>query len=315
MVAAGALLLCGMILSPLFSQEVDERSGLRVTIRMDRFAFTDDEPLRLTMSVQNTLYRNDYFRIYDINYTTFQPVVYTSEGREAETIVNHRLMGKDVKDVVRDIPPRTIHLGPGESISRTIDLKQLYKLEAGKQYRVKVLFFPDAAQDAVVASDNSLSFKVSRPAIYGPGPAGEEKSIRSGIAHQRFTISPREIVMLFLTAEKERDWDTHLKYVKLENYIGSFQNFARMYNSADDAERLNVLENFVTFIKKDRPDYILGFEVKGQSIVSDRVAYVNANVDRYNPRFRMKFQYKYTLEKFRDIWLVTEVEAIVRKGK
>ncbi len=312
-VAAGWMLVLSVF--PAVSQEVDDRSGLRMYIRMDRFSFSEDDSIALDIVVKNTLFKKDSFKIYDTVYTTFQPVVYTSDGREADISVPHRLMNRDVKEVVGNTVPRTIELAPSETITRRVDLKKLYNLREGEEYRVKVYFFPDVLGEGVVPSENTLRFKIVRSQqYYADGRSGIQE-IRSGIAHRRFSVSPREVVLLFLNAEKEQDWNSYFKFMKIENYINAFPNYGKLYNNSDDVEKLKVVDRFVNFLKSERTDYIIDFQVKKQSIVKGKdIAYVNARVKRFNPGFTPSYNYIFTLEKLRSNWLITHVEATVRKG-
>jgi hypothetical protein len=78
---------------------------------------------------------------------------------------------------------------------------------------------------------------------------------------------------------------------------------------------LKIEEEFIRFLSRDRKDYILDFKILDENIVRDRnIAYVDARVRRFEVRIPSIYQYKYTLEKFRDFWLITEVEATVMKG-
>ncbi len=36
--------------------------------------------------------------------------------------------------------------------------------------------------------------------------------------------------------------------------------------------------------------------------------------NRYGPRYNYRYNYRYTLEKFEKLWLITGVEASVKKG-
>jgi hypothetical protein len=312
-VLAGCAVLISAI--PAAPQEIDDRSGLRMYIRMDRFIFNEDDNINLDIVVKNTLFKKDSFKIYDKVYTTFQPVVYTSDGREADIAVPHRLMNRDIKDVVASTVPRVIELAPSETITRRIDLKKLYNLKEGGEYRVKVYFFPDVLEEGIVPSENTLRFKITRSEqYYADGRSGIQE-IRSGIDHGRFSVSPREVVLLFLNAEKEQDWRCYFKFMKIENYINAFPNYGKLYNNSDDVEKLKIVERFVNFLKSERADYLIDFQVKKQSIVKGKdIAYVNARVKRFNPRFRPSYNYIFTLEKFRSNWLITHVEATVRKG-
>ncbi len=313
---AGSIVMAlAIVTSMVAAQEMDDDNPFRAHVQMDRFRFTGDEKVKLSMAVTNTKMKSATFKAYDMDYTTFQPVVYTTEGREADILIPYRLKQRDTREAVSGLVPRIIQLGPGETMTRVVDLRKIYKLEAGREYRVRMFFFPDATADDAVRSENTLSFKVAGLEQFRLAD-GTTGVMRSGVREKRHGVSPREVVMLFLNAEKERNWDNYFRYVKLESYVESFLNFARNYNLADDVEKLKVLDDFATFLKTERPDRLIDYSVRDESVIGGRdVAYVNALVSRYNPRYTLRFQYKYTLEKFRDSWLITDVEATVKKGR
>lgn len=301
--------------SPLIPQEIDDRPAFRVQVFMDRYAYDGDGPVKLHIKVFNNAFRQELFKVADVEYLTFQPVVYAPGGREAEILVSHRLkkVGKD--EVLKNIIPRTIILSRNETFMYTVDLKKLYKIEAMGEYRVRAYFMPHPELDFAIPSENIVRFKIVRPADYASnslyGPIREKQHDPA-----RFSLSPREVVLLFLTAEKEKKWDNYFKYVKLESYIQSFPEFGKLYNNSDDVEKLKIEEEFVTFIKRGREDYITSFNVAKESrIEGDRIAYVDSNVSRYGTKFGFSYTYKYTLEKFDTLWLITGVEATLKKGK
>lgn len=299
----------------LFSQQIDERPAFRVQIQMDRYAYDGDGPIKLHIRVFNNAFRQEIFKVADVEYMTFQPVVYGPDGKEAEILVNHRLKKVSKDELLKDIIPRTIMLARNESFTYTVDLKKLYKIEKLGEYRVRAYFVPYPEKDLAIPSENVVRFKLVRPvdftssSLYGP--------IRENrVDPARFSLSPRETVLLFLTAEKEKRWDDYFKYVKLESYIQSFPEFGKLYNISDDIEKLKIEQDFITFIKRGREDYIISFNVGDESIVEgNRIAYVNAKVQRYGTKFGFRYNYKYILEKFESLWLITGVDATLQKGK
>ncbi len=300
---------------PLAPQEIDERPAFRVQISMDQYAYDGDGPVKLHIRVLNSAFRQEIFKVADVEYLTFQPVVYAPNGREAEIVVSHRLKKVSKQEVLKDIVPRTIILSRNETFIHTVDLKKIYKISALGEYRVRVYFMPDPEKDFAIPSENVARFKIVRPADYASnslyGPVREKR-----VEPSRFSLSPREVVMLFLAAEKEKKWDNYFKYVKLESYIQSFPEFGKLYNASDDVEKLKIEDEFITFIKKGREDYITGFSVGKESMVEgNRIAYVDSGVSRYGTKFGFSYTYKYTLEKFDTLWLITGVEATLRKGK
>ncbi len=300
---------------PLLPQDVDERPAFKVHVFMDRNAYDGDGPIKLHIKVQNSAFRQEIFKVADVEYLTFQPVVYAPGGREAEIIVAHRLKKVGKEEILKNIVPRMIVLARNESFIYTVDLKKLYKMDTRGEYRVRAYFIPDPSHDFAIPSENIVRFTIARPADYASNSLyGPIRETRHDPA--RFSLSPREVVLLFLSAEKEQRWDNYFKYVKLESYIQSFPKFGKLYNNSDDVEKLKIEEEFITFIKRRREDRITGFRVAKESrIEGDRIAYVDSQVSRYGTKFGFNYTYKYTLEKFDTLWLITGVEATLRKGK
>ena len=295
-------------LKPLFPYKRDNpKSVFRVFLQMDRLSFEDNETVNLNMCIKNNSKRNKSFKVYDFGYTTFQPVVYDISGREAEIIVSYRLMNRDITDVVKRCKYRVIELSPDETIIHSVNLKNIYNLKIGVEYRVRGFFSPDVKSLQAIPSENQLTFKIVKS-------RGFVK--KSGIERMSRSISPSEIVLLVLTAEKNRDWDNFYKYIKLESYINAFSNYVRIYNEADGKKRLKIIDDFIKFLSRRRSDYIVNFKILEESVLKERnIAYVDAEVTRFGPKKPFVYTYKYTLERFRNFWLIIDVEAIVRKVK
>jgi hypothetical protein len=102
----------------------------------------------------------------------------------------------------------------------------------------------------------------------------------------------------------------------VESYINAYSDFVRPYNEADEVGKLNIIEDFIKFLSGKRADYIVDFEVTGEEVLKDRnIAYVEAKVRRFGARYPFVYSYRYTLEKYRDFWLVIDVDATVMKGE
>ncbi len=296
------------------TQEIDDRPAFRVHLRMDRYSFDDDGAVKLNVCVTNNKFRQEHFKIFDMDYITFQPVVYTSSGREADILVPHRLKKEKNGDILKKLAPRVMALSRNETMVHTIDLRKIYNLQEPGEYRVRAYFIPDPGNPFAVPSENILRFKIARPDVFASGSLYGPVRERAGDP-SKFSISPREVVLLFLTAEKEKSWQNYLKYVKLDSYINSFPDFGRIYNVSDDVEKLKIEDEFITFLKSRRHDYIIDFRVGGEFFVEGkRVAYVDSRVKRHGSPYRMDYDYRYTLEKFDSLWLITGIEASVKKG-
>ncbi|MCU0843855.1 MAG: hypothetical protein MUC76_02895 [Spirochaetes bacterium] len=284
-----------------------DESPFVLIIQMDRSTFAEDEPVVLNLIIKNTSDKKEHFVSYDTSYTTYQPVVYDAQGREAAITVPYRLMNRRVEEVVRDLYPRAIELLPNETLAHTVNLKNLYDLHTGAEYRVRGFFLPDMRNPSALPSSNILSFKIVR----APGLVK-----KSGVVRQERGVSPSEVVLLALTAEKNGTWDRLYKYIKADTFINAFPDYVRLYNTADEIEKLRILEEFARFLARRRDDYIKDFSITDEIFLPGKnIAYVDVVVNRYGPRLPFRFKYRYTLEKTRDHWLIIDLEATVLKGE
>ncbi|MFW5770774.1 MAG: hypothetical protein ACOCX9_05005 [Spirochaetota bacterium] len=308
---ARLLLIVGVILTSVHGVHLpaqdsfDVHDQLRLTLRVDKTSFYSDEQVELQLVVHNTSKLDASFVVYDKAYTTFQPVVYTDLGREASTMVDYRRMDKSMSEVVKNSGKRRITIKPSEKFVQTVNLRDLYTIETGQSYRVRGYFFPDAGSARAIASDNVLNIDII------PVQTVQKES---GVKQVKRSISPSEVVLLALSAEKNENWDLFRKYVDLDKYIQAFSRFARLYSQATEAEKLKILEDFNTFIERDRVDYLVDFSILNENIISEKgLAFVEVKVKRWGARYPFVYKYRYTLEEYRNFWLITNFDATVMK--
>jgi hypothetical protein len=299
-------ILCVSTVS-LFSQE--PQAPFRVHTVSDRLTFMENEPVEVSALIKNTSSRTASFFVYDVNYTTFQPVVYGMDGREAETIVQYRLMNRTVQDTVNYIEPRRSSIGSDEKIVKKLDLTDYYRLEPGKEYKVKIFFLPDAKIPQVISSDNTLLIKIAHSEMMA------DPTVKLPDRHQG-NITPSETVLLTLTGEKTKRWASMLKYLYLEKFVSAYPDYAMAYNAGSDPIRKKVLRDFVSFLSTPRADYIVDFDITSESILEDRkTAYVEARVIRNSAPKPYVYLYKYTLELLNGSWYISGIDATVSKER
>ncbi len=296
---------------PGFSAGYDTGS-LRVHIRMDKKVFYSDEDVDLQVCVKNVSDKKNYFLVYDPSdgespdYTTFQPMVYDMDGREAEITVPYRIEDRGIGDLVAGLDKRMVELAPGEMFIHTARLKGLFRLRTGTVYRVKGLFYPTFEEGGAITSDNELSFRIIEARQYNK-PSGVDAVDRS--------LSPDEVMSLILQAEKERDWDKWVKYVNVEKYIGAFPEFVQTYRRANFEEKSRIEKDFIRFVTRERDDYLLDYKIIRQDVEKKRnIAYVYVIVDRFGTRVTNRYRCRYTLEQYKNLWLITDEVATVIKG-
>ncbi len=285
--------------------EDHEGTDLQVFISMDKFSYSDLEPVILNIYIKNLSNKNKVLKIYDSIYTTFHPVVYDKMGREAEIIVPYRLMNKKMVDTIKDITPRTITLVHSETLKHTINLRDIYKLKVDNEYRVDAGFSPDVKFAGRISSDNVILFNIFKTT---------DLIKYSGIKRIGRDISPSEVVLLFLHAEKNNKWDNYLKYLNLDEFITAYPKYVKIYKNADDIRKTIIIEEFINFLKRKRSDYIIDFEIVNEIKKGKTTAFVDAEVKRYGTGLPFYYKYRYSLERFRSFWRITDVEASVIRG-
>ncbi len=289
-----------------------DRDDYKVYIWLDKYRFFRDDPVYLKMVIKNISGSHVSFDIFETRnsnrpeYSTFQPVVFDMDGKEAEIIIPYRLEQKKVEDVAKKLDKRNIRLGPNDEFVQTINLSKVYNLLPEKKYRVKGFFYPDFSQKTSVSGEAALMFSVT-------GESREpERYYAKDIRHE---ISANEVILLALDAEKSRNWNKMLKYIDVEKYISVFPEFVRTYNFANIIERKNIINRFIMYLSRERDDYILDFKViKDEFDSESKLAYVHAFVERFSPVKSEKYEYRYTLEKFQNLWLIVGLQATIIKG-
>lgn len=311
----------------LYGNSAGELSrGLDIILSTPKFNYAINENIILSTHVKNISNSVITFFVYDSperndiydrprgdisGYTTFQPIVYDMQGRDAELIVPYIIEKDNVDEILSWMVKREIKLGPGETFIRTQNLKNIYKFQIDRDYRLKLNFFPQLGlkNDSIaLMSSNEIKFRVNREKIY----AENEKPGISSIA-----LTPSEVVLLVLNAEYENRFSRGLKYIDLEKYINSYPEFTRKYNMADDFGKKIIEKEFIRYLTLKRKDFLLSFEIKNEEFLdSGTVAFVDVIAERKNIVKPERFRYRYRLEKNRPedkIWLLAGIEASVTK--
>lgn len=299
------IFIIGSFYTHVNSQE-NKMNPYKVFIKTNRLMFEKDNPITISICIKNISRSKQTLVIFDKEYTTFQPVVYDMQGKEALTKVTYRQAGKMVFDVLRNQKARFVEIAPGETFIHDVNLLDYYSLDLEKQYKVKGFLLVDVRSGALIRSENSIKFKIKAFQI-DKRESDEFKIVRQ--------ITPAEIIRLFLVAEKDQKKENYIKYIDLKKYINSFSDYAYAYNSASEVYRKKVLKDFVGFLVTPRNDYIVDFEIKDE-IINKSSANVFALVTRRGSGVNFTYKYNYTLEKYKDYWLITDVTAsVTRKRK
>lgn len=322
------LIFCTVILLSNNS-ECRETNGFSVNLHLDKQKYHQSEDIMLNIQIKNITDDEISFFIYDspkrsdlfdkargdnADYTTFKPVAFDQKGRDAELVVPYIITGKESKETISWMKKREVKLGGGETFMHTQNLKRIYNFDTGKNYRLKLHFFPFIGEpedeNKVIVSSNELSFKVINDKAYMPYQAKDPGGIR---------LNPGEVVLLLLNAERENQWEKSLKYVDLDKFIHSYPDFSRKYDLADDYDKKIIEKDFIRFLVNRKNDYIIDYKIVNEEIDSTGlVSYVTVDASRNSMIKTQRVKYVYRLEKNSEsdyLWLVSGLEASIMKGE
>lgn len=314
----------------LFSNISDgkETYAFSVHLHLEKQKFHSSEDIMLNIQVKNVTNDEISFYIYDspqrtdlfdkargddADYTTFKPVVFDMKGKNAELIVPYIITGSNKQETVSWMKKREIKLNAGETFMHTQNLKRIYNFEPGKYYRLKMHFYPFIGdtedENKIIISSNELSFKVINDRAYIPFQA----KTPSGI-----TLTPAEVVLLLLSAERDNQWERSLKYIDIDKFIHSYPDYSRKYDLADDYDKKLIENDFIRFLVNRKNDYLIDYKIINEEIDNTGLtSYVTVDASRNSMIKTQRMKYVYRLEKNNTgdyLWLVSGLEASITKG-
>lgn len=297
-----AVLVCAFSSVAAFDSE-----PFRVMILSDTLSFEEGNAAYVSVCVQNVSEKNIFFKVFPAQYSTFQPVVYSMDGREAETRVKYRLAGRTVDSLCQPLIPRVIELAPNEKFFSKVNLNDYYKLIPGNKYRIRAFFLPDARLASVVRSENTLIVNFNK---YIERTDMPQEMVRKS------EIEPGEIVSLFLKAEKDKRWNSMVKYLDLEKYINVYADYGQAYNGSDDISKRSIMRDFISYLSRPRPDYVMEYDVKDEKILDDgNSALVTVDVKRHGNIMPFSYEYRFSLERSGNMWKISSSDATIRKDR
>ena len=306
----------------LFSKDTHAFS---VHIRTDRLKYYNNDEIMLNISIKNITDEPVVFYVYDppnridifnrergdtADYTTFKPVVYDMNGKNAELVVPYIISEKDKTETLSWMIKREIKLGRGETFTHAQNLRRIYNILPEKNYRIKLHFFPYIGdkddENQVVVSSNEIKFKVTRDKAYAPFQPKDPNSVR---------LNPSEVVLLLINAEREGNVERAIKYLDIDKFIHSYPDYSRRYDISDDTDKKNIEKEFIRFLINRKTDPLSDFRIVSEETDSaGLVSFVSVEATRKGLIRPGRYRYVYRLEKNAEtdyIWLVAGLEALV----
>jgi hypothetical protein len=321
-----AIILIFFIFTSGFSQGYGKDThAFRVHLHTDKLKFYNNDEIIVKISIKNITDAPATFYLYDspertdifdrkrgdtADYTTFKPVVYDVNGKNAELVVPYVTSDKSAVETLSWMIKREIKLGPGEIFTHSQNLRRIYDILPEKNYRLKLHFFPYIGdkddENLVVVSSNEIKFRVTRDKAYEAFKPKDPNSVR---------LSPSEVVLLLISAERDGNAERAIKYLEIDKFIHSYPDFSRRYDISDDTDKKNIEKEFIRYLINKRDDPLAEYRIVSEEIESSGVvAYVSVEAKREGLIRPSRFRYVYRLEKNAEtdyIWLVAGLEALV----
>lgn len=287
-----------------------------VTLNQKKVRYESSDPIPLRFRVENRGYQ--VMRVYPSLEAarSFQFMVLDQSGREiplrlAMSRIEERQ--RSTRDVVSMTGERMkeIILHPGETFEKEVYLEDYYELVPGNEYRVTGYFYPDPTHDYFVRTENEVKIRLVHP---------EKRRAASSTGNQLLEgeISPEESVYLFLSAEMRGNWKNYLKFLELRKYITVYDRFSVRYAAASDQDRVLILDEFASYLKKRPAERLASFRIlSGRILRMDPVNGIGSysvvvEASREKGGRSIRYEYDYTLEKGsqdQPFWKIVRVDA------
>jgi len=323
------IILISSVISFLdISSYTKEIHPFRVNLYLEKQKYHNSEDIILNIRIENITDDEIEFYIYDspnrtdlfnrekgdtADYTTFKPVVYDMNGRDAKLIVPYIISEKNSKETISWMNKRIIKLAAGETLMHSQNLRRIYNFDIDKNYRLKLHFFPYIGnaddENKTVISSNELSFKIVNDRIYAPKVPKNPDDMK---------LNPSEVITLLLSAEKDNQIEKSFKYINIEKFIYSYPDFSRKYSLADDYDKKVIEKEFIRSFVNKKNDYLLDYKIINEEIDSSGlISYVTVDAARSSMIKTQRLKYIYRLEKDSKndyLWLVSGLEASIMRG-
>ncbi len=267
-------------------------NDLKVTINFDETTFRLNSDIFIDVKIINNSKERKIIKLSPLDYESFYFFLRTSENEVIDYKDAYKLKTTEVISSINDI--KEIILDPDESITRKINLDEIFDFRKTGFYYIKVNYYPEPENKLFFYESENYKFLVKSPIIVNQMEKEFENKKTKKIEEVK-KLPPYEIVDDLLDAKMKKDWDRFLYYFDLEKLIYSFQNFGKMYENAKTGKRkFEVLEDFRRYLTVHWQDRILSYQILEAYVKSDE-ATVDADVEykvrnlSYILRYTFKF--------------------------
>ena len=294
----------------------------KITIESKKQSFREGEDIYLFASVTNT--SKEVVRFFPSNKTddTFRLLIKDEDeqvlnqfGLEEKDRYDSKLKRRTTTEDFSGGRSKEVSLHPGETFTKRIEISKNYPLSMNKTYSVVLFVYPNVLENDTVfhRSANSIFFQILPKNLYKV----EESPISSHSSLETDGISPEEVVFLFLAAEKKKNWKEFYKWIQLNEFVLSYDDYSQNFLQANDSDRNVILEDFKKYLQTSPGGSLQFFQLQKKEEDSSKVSRVTVIADRKMGKSTHRYEYVYTL--FKEVlpngyWKIQNVTAkVIRK--
>ncbi len=271
-----------------------EKKDFSLILNFDKTTYRMNSPLNIEIKIVNISEKPKIIKLSPLNYESFYFIVKTPENETLEYRDEYKLKIKEIEssyDVIKEVK-----LFPDESISRKIDLTEIFDFRNDGYYYLKVLFYPDPDLKSFFLESENYKFLLKPPDIVELKIKEENYERKLNIESAR-KLPPYDVIDNLLDAKMKKDWDRFLMHFDVERLIYSFQNYGKAYENARKGKhKLEILEDFKKFLTTHWQDRILSYKIL-ESYVKPEEATVDADVEYKVRELGYVLRYKFKLYK------------------
>ncbi|MEJ5285050.1 MAG: hypothetical protein ACP5Q5_08440 [Brevinematia bacterium] len=267
-------------------------SDLKLMIDFEKTTFRLNSPINIEIKIMNNSQEKKLIKLSPLDYESFYFYLRTSENELLDYKDEYRLKTKEIVSSLDDV--KEVILFPGESITRVVNLDEIFDFRKTGFYYLKVNYYPEPENRLSYYETENYKFLVRPPLVVEDDLRKVEDSRQKRIDVIK-KGPPYEIVEDLIDAKMKKDWDRFLVYFDLERLIYSFQNFSSAYENAKTGKhKFEILEDFRRYLTTHWQDRILSYKVL-EAYIKGENATVDADVEfkvrnlSYVLRYTFKF--------------------------
>ncbi len=273
-----------------FAQNIDRHGNptvnsftrvAQVSIEADQISYVKDAHIPVRIRIGNS--GKEILRIYPSEETilSYKFFITNSNGTEIKAIsTNSKKEDKVEKTELTEIEhiAKEVIIAPGEVFEKTLYIDEYYKLIPGEKYKVWLYFHPAPLDpnyaNILLRSSNHLNLYIEKEE--------NKKPALKYLTQTSVNIEPKEIVFLFLTAEKNRNYQNYLKYLELEKLIKAYPVFALKFeNTSSNDEKKDLLQEFSHFLINNSKHPLSKFKIIDS--YPENLSFLNSNINNDEP--------------------------------